>query len=99
MFHISRFVVGAVALATLAGCVEETGGTTADMGSQAEKACLNAVTRETGNSHASVARSSYSEAGTEVIVVVGKQQAAWRCIAYRDGSTTRPMSLTNEGSL
>ncbi|EEX17021.1 conserved hypothetical protein [Citreicella sp. SE45] len=46
-----------------------------------------------------VIRSSFSEAGTEVIVGVGPQGAPWQCIAYRDGSTTRPMSMTNEGTL
>jgi hypothetical protein len=43
--------------------------------------------------------SSYSEAGTEVIVGVGPQRARWRCIAYRDGTTAGIMSLTDEGAL
>lgn len=95
-------VVAAAALAVLAGCVEDTGGSNTPGNSAeaaARQACLNATIAETNNSNASVASSSFSEAGTEVIVAVGPQRARWQCIAYRDGSTTRPMSLTNEGAL
>lgn len=70
-----------------------------DMPSAAEQACLQAVTEETNNPDVVLLSSSFSEAGTEVIVGVGPGQAPWQCIAYRDGSTTRPMSLTDEGSL
>ncbi len=100
MSHIAKFTIGAAALAALAGCVEDTGGSSPGTSpSSAEQACLSAVIRETGNSDASVGRSSFSEAGTEVIVAVGPQQAAWQCIAYSDGTTSRPMSLTDEGAL
>lgn len=86
--------------AALAACVETDGGGAEMSGSSAaNSACLGAVRAETGNADVSVLSSSYSEAGTEVIVGVGPQRARWQCIAYRDGSTTRPMSLTNEGSL
>ncbi|MCC1480780.1 SH3 domain-containing protein [Roseibaca sp. Y0-43] len=64
----------------------------------AERACLRDVTQVTNNSDASVLRSMFSEAGTEVIVGVGPQRAPWRCIAYRDGTTAGIMSLTNEGA-
>lgn len=93
-----------VALAALAGC--ETSDSTAPAtpaGNSAEaaarQACLKAVKKETGNAQASVGSSEFSEAGTKVIVAVGQQQAAWECIAYKDGSTSRPMSLTDEGAL
>lgn len=43
--------------------------------------------------------SSYSEAGTEVIVGVGPDRARWRCIGYKDGATADIMSLTDEGAL
>jgi hypothetical protein len=46
-----------------------------------------------------VLSSSFSQAGTEVIVGIGPQRARWRCIAYSDGTTTGIMSLTNEGAL
>ena len=57
------------------------------------------MTLETGNPDVVLLSSSFSEAGTEVIVGVGPQEARWQCIAYSDGSTSRPMSLTNEGYL
>lgn len=91
-------------LMLMAGCTETTGGgTTVPAGNSAEEAarqaCLRAVRNETNNSRVAVGTSEFSEAGTKVIVVVGEQQAAWECIAYRDGSTSRPVSLTNEGAL
>lgn len=64
-----------------------------------QQACLRAVTQETNNPDVVLGSSSFSQAGTEVIVLVGPQRAPWQCIAYSDGSTSRPMSLTNEGSL
>jgi hypothetical protein len=45
-----------------------------------------------------VISSSFSEAGTEVIVRVGPT-GRWRCIAYRDGSTAGIQSITDEGAL
>ena len=84
----------------LAGCVVDSGsGSVSSAPSAAEQACLQRVSIETNNGDVSVIRSSFSEAGTEVIVGVGPQRAPWQCIAYRDGSTTRPMSMTNEGYL
>jgi hypothetical protein len=79
----------------LAACVETsgpTGPTTAGSGTPtaAEQACLAAVSRAANNGDVIVQRSSFSEAGTEVIVGVGAGEsgrAPWRCIAYRDGST------------
>ena len=102
MTHFFKFIITAVSLATFAGCVEDPSGASVPgnaVETAARQACLNATIRETGNTYASVERSSFSEAGTEVIVVIGAQKAAWRCVAYRDGSTTQPMSLTNEGTL
>ena len=60
-----------------------------------EQACLRAVTTETNNPDVIVLSSSFSQAGTEVMVGVGAQRAPWQCIAYSDGSTTRPMSMRN----
>ena len=64
-----------------------------------EGACLAAVITETNNPDVAVLGSEFSEAGTNVTVGVGAQRAPWQCIAYSDGTTSRPMSLTNEGSL
>lgn len=65
----------------------------------AEQACMRDVTRTTNNPEVVVLRSSFSQAGTEVIVGVGEQRAPWRCIAYSDGATAGIQSLTNEGFL
>ena len=105
-----RFVATAALAATavvfgLAGCTETTGGTQADSApapgtpTLAEQGCLRDVTRETNNPDVVMLSSSYSEAGTEVIVGVGPQRARWRCIGYRDGTTVGIMSLTDEGAL
>ncbi len=87
------------AVVLLAGCVEDTGGSSASTPSAAEQACLQRVSIETNNGDVTLLSSSFSQAGTEVIVGVGPQRARWQCIAYSDGSTSRPMSLTNEGFL
>ena len=95
----------AAALIALVGCTETTGDTrpsapaSSRMPNAAEQACLRDVTRTTNNPDVVLLSSSYSEAGTEVIVGVGPQRARWRCIAYRDGSTAGIMSLTDEGAL
>jgi hypothetical protein len=95
-----KFAIAGITLTALAGCVEDDGGgAMSGMPSAAEQACLRAVTVETGNPDVVLLSSSFSEAGTEVIVGVGPQEARWQCIAYSDGSTSRPMSLTNEGYL
>ena len=57
------------------------------------------VTRQTKNPEVVRLSSSYSEAGTEVIVGVRPQRARWRCIGYRDGTTAGIMSLNDEGSM
>ena len=75
------------------------GGPTQAMPSRAEQACLRAVTQTTNNPDVVLLESTYSEAGTEVIVGVGPQRARWRCIGYRDGTTGEVMSLTDEGRL
>lgn len=99
MAHFVKLAIGAASLAILAGCVEESGGNVAGTPSAAEQACLQRVSMETNNGDVLVLSSSFSQAGTEVIVGVGPQRARWQCIAYSDGSTTQPMSLTNEGTL
>jgi hypothetical protein len=90
-------VAAIAALAALSACVEETG--TAGVPSAAEQACLRDVTRTTSNPDVVLLGSSFSEAGTEVIVGVGAQRARWRCIAYADGTTAGIESLTDEGFL
>jgi multidrug efflux pump subunit AcrA (membrane-fusion protein) len=94
----SAGLIGSIALiGALSACVEDTGGGTVATVSPEAQACLRAVTNETNNPNVVLLSSDFSQAGTEVIVGVGPQRARWQCIAYRDGSTSRPMSLTDEG--
>ena len=105
MKHAVKLVAGLAVLAALAGC--ETSGDGGGYGPPAgnapeeagRQACLRDVKSTTGNYDAVVLSSSFSQAGTEVIVGVGPQRAQWRCIAYSDGTTTGITSLTNEGAL
>ncbi len=92
--------------AATTGCVSEQNATPNNAPPQAaatptpaEQACLRDVTAETNNPDVVLISSSFSEAGTEVIVGVGPDRAQWRCIAYRDGTTAGIQSLTNEGAL
>ncbi|WP_428671984.1 hypothetical protein [Roseibium sp.] len=96
------------ALLSVAGCQSDGGSSSAPSSpaapgnsaeAAAQQACLAAVKAETGNAVASVSSSEFSEAGTKVIVGVGDQNAPWECVAYQDGSTSQPMSLSNEGAL
>ena len=99
--------LSAIALATaaLAGCggnpdrPSNNGSSSSSMPSKAEQACLRDVTRTTNNPDVVLLDSSFSQAGTEVIVGVGPQRARWRCIGYSDGSTGGIMSLTDEGKM
>lgn len=104
MMRMLSILAGVGAAAALAGCVETGGGTTGGASSAgaptlAEQACLRDVTATTNNPDVVLLSSSFSEAGTEVIVGVGPQRAPWRCIGYSNGTTADITSLTNEGSL
>jgi len=99
MLHNLKFAAGAASIALLAGCVEDSGGMASSAPTAEDQACLRAVTAEANNPDVVLLSSSFSQAGTEVIVGVGPQRARWQCIAYSDGTTSRPMSLTDEGSL
>jgi hypothetical protein len=87
-----------VAVAALAGCVEDSGSTSSTP-TLAEQGCLRDVSRTTNNGDVVLMSSAFSQAGTEVIVGVGPDRARWQCIGYEDGTTAGIMSLTNEGSL
>lgn len=80
---------------------ECTGGGAGQSGAPtaAQQACLRDVRNTTNNPDVTVLESSFSEAGTQVIVGVGPQRARWNCIAYADGTTAGIESLTDEGSL
>ncbi|MBF9030574.1 hypothetical protein HKCCE3408_09215 [Rhodobacterales bacterium HKCCE3408] len=87
-------------LAMLSGCIDDSAPPPAgnDPEAAARAACVRDVRSTTGNPDVVVSSSSFSEAGTEVILTVGGT-GTWRCIAYRDGSTAGIESLTNEGFL
>ncbi|SIO47763.1 hypothetical protein SAMN05444722_2452 [Rhodovulum sp. ES.010] len=85
-----KLALSAVALFGLAGCIEDTASVSSGTPTPAEQACLRDVSRAANNGDVIVQSSSFSEAGTEVIVGVGAGEygrAPWRCIAYRDGTT------------
>ncbi|MDB6179689.1 hypothetical protein PAF17_19760 [Paracoccus sp. Z330] len=87
-------------LVVLAGCVEDSGENSGGgTPTVAEQACLRDVTRTTNNPDVVLLSSSFSQAGTEVIVGVGPQRARWSCIGYSNGTTAGITSLTNEGTL
>jgi hypothetical protein len=98
MKHLVKLAIAAPLFGLLAACVEDTGSVSTTPG-VAEQACLRAVTAEANNPEVVLLGSEFSQAGTNVTVGVGPQQARWQCIAYSDGTTSRPMSLTNEGTL
>lgn len=97
MTRTMTFVLGATALLALSACVEETAVTASP--SLAEQMCLRDVSAATNNGDVVLLESSFSEAGTEVIVGVGPDRARWRCIGYADGTTAGIESLVDEGSL
>lgn len=88
-----------LAVAALAGCVEESATPVTAAPSLAEQACLRDVSRTTNNGDVAIMSSTFSQAGTTVVVGVGPDRARWECIGYEDGTTAGIMSLTNEGSL
>lgn len=91
-------LIGVAAAVVLVGC-DDAGVVTDSMPSAAEQACLRDVTRTTNNPDVVLLGSTFSQAGTEVIVGVGEPPARWRCIAYSDGTTGGITSLTDEGRL
>jgi hypothetical protein len=91
---------GVAAACLLAGCGAEPPAptTAATTASPAEQACLRDVASTAGRTDVRIVRSSFSQAGTEVIVGVGTT-GQWRCIGYQDGTTAGIASLTDEGLL
>jgi hypothetical protein len=100
MAHRYQILLAALPAVLVAGCVEvaETSAPGNAPEAQARAACVRDVRATTGNPAVSVVSSSFSEAGTQVILRVGPT-GTWQCTAYRDGTTAGIMSLTNEGSL
>ncbi len=62
-----------------------------------EKACLQAVKRQTNNDETVLLETSTSEANNTAIIGVGPQKARWQCLV-KNGEVAEVMSLTNEGT-
>jgi hypothetical protein len=62
-----------------------------------EKACLEAVSKETKNATVATLRTNTSEANNTVIVGVGADKAKWKCLV-KEGKVAGVTSMTNEGA-
>ncbi len=71
--------------------------TAEDTESITNKACLAAVSSETGESDVAILSNEFSEANTLVMVGVGTQRAPWRCLVSNDG-TVAEVSFTGSDS-
>ncbi len=99
MTKISVFTLFSMATLALSAC-DDTGGTSVSAeATPAQQACLRDVAAATNNTQVAVLSSAFSEAGTQVQVGVGPDQAPWNCIAYSDGTTAGIESLSDEGAL
>lgn len=84
-------------LTYLTACVEDTGSVSSSRTpSLAEQGSLCEVTLTTNNPDVVLLSSSFSEAGTSVIVGVGPQRARWICIGYSDGTKADIQSVTDK---
>lgn len=111
MLRIFSSVIGAAALAALAGCVEDTGGmmptspvgpsirTTFDpaVSSTAVNVCQNTLAQQV-DGNVSVVGTEYSEANVAVYMRVGANGAPWRCLVSNDGRGAELMFLGSEGA-
>lgn len=68
------------------------------MPSRNEQACLQAVSRTTGNGDVVLLRSETSEANDLVVVGVGPKRAPWRCLVSK-GVVAEVTSMVDEGRL
>lgn len=89
---MNKTIPALVALIPLAFAISGCDDTTTTSASSAaptaaEQACLRDVTATANNPDVVLLGSKFSEAGTYVRVGVGENRAAWKCIAYKDGTT------------
>jgi len=95
-----RVAAGILVMGLLGACEEAaTVSVASEAPSPAVQGCLRDVANTTNNGEVVVLESNYSEAGTQVIVGVGPDEARWNCIGYTDGTTAGIQSLTDEGYL
>ena len=106
-----RIALGAVALAGLAGCADDTGVmetspmsppfiTTFDasVSNAAVSACRSALEAQTEGA-VQVVGSEFSQANSAVYMRVGANGAPWRCLVSNDGSGPELMFMGSEGAL
>jgi hypothetical protein len=84
MFHFSKVIIWALALAALAGCVKDTGMSGGSLTSRAEAACMERA-RATSVRDPFVISAEYSEANT-LVTVGGSQADRYRCLSSNDGA-------------
>ncbi|MGA9251134.1 MAG: hypothetical protein WBV71_01665 [Roseobacter sp.] len=92
-----KLILARLDLTYLTACVEDTGSVSSSRTpSLAELVSLREVTRTTNNPDVVLLSSSFSEAGTSVIVGVGPQRARCIFIGYIDGKRVDIQSLTDK---
>jgi hypothetical protein len=94
----TRLTILGFAATTMAACSSPSGDRSygsSSMPSQAEQACLRAVTEMSNNPDVVLLDSYRSSDGTEVTVGVGPNRARWACTGYENGRTKDVYSMTN----
>ena len=99
MSAANKLIAAIVGLAALVGCEQGSGTKISEVPSAEEQACLRAVTAETNVADVILMGSSQSGSGTNVTVGVGPSQIQWACIAYADGTTSKPIKRQAYGIL
>lgn len=114
MTKLGTFSIGALALAVLSGCVEDTGAMapmppapgsppfitsmSPDVSPQAIAACRSALDATT-DGLVSVVGGETSQAATAIYMRVGANGAPWRCLVAPNGSNPDLMFMGDEGYL
>jgi hypothetical protein len=109
MKRLVRLSGGLLASLVLIGCVEDTGPSSAtnpmfpkvgfspEVSNAAVSACSAAVDAQT-DGRVQVVGSEFSQAASAVYLLVGDQQAQWRCLSSNEGSVSEVMFVGSEGS-
>ena len=114
MFQTSKLIIGAAALAALAGCVETTGGSATQlpvapgsppfitsMAPDVSQAAVNScrnLLASQTSGGVTVVGGETSEAATAIYMRVGANGAPWRCLVGADGSNPSTMFMGSEGA-
>ncbi len=113
MKTIPKVTLGALAAVSLAGCIEETGGSAVmapapggpafvegsfSASQAAVDACRNLLASQTSGG-VRVVGSEFSQANSAVYMRVGANGAPWRCLVSDSGANPSVMFLGSEGAL